>query len=186
MNLKFFLKPLITFFLMNLTSCITIDTTEFSCGKFSNSSSVSLSDLLKSPEFVTINEKSFKLFVTINYLDKDGIISKFPSQFLPKFKSSCAEGSSGYMYTLKDNKYLEALDSYKIERIWYINSKKEVWETSNLTLDNYLGDPLIKKMFIVKESLPNFRSNYISDIIVKFTYNDKSHFIKQRYSIYNY
>lgn len=170
-NKLLFLTILNTTFLLNSCGAI-IDTSDSSCSKMSETSSIPISELLKSPEYINIDNKEFRLNVgmaTPAYMPT-------VKTFFPKFEHHCYQSASGFI--MSDNSIAEnitgvALSPDSLERIWFINSENKIWESNKL---NFSSD---EKTDFKVEGV-NFKSagNGNLKIFLKFKYKENSYIIK--------
>jgi hypothetical protein len=160
-----------------LSSCSSIDITDFSCEKMSKNSSVKVSELLDKPRTINIDDKTLRLrFIINNSVTING--NTFPKNIFPEIINNCSDFSFGYIYYPIDRKESFFLELYFVERVWFISTEDEVWETSNITSNYYLESPNTPNSIKINGPIPNFRKNIISNVIVKFKYKGKDYFIR--------
>lgn len=170
-------KSTIIILMLFLSSCSYIDVTDLSCEKMSKYSSIKVSELIDKPKVVTIDNKDLRLRFTINKRVVTINGRTFPNNILPEVVNNCSNSSFGYMFHQINYKESFFLEPYSVEKVWFIDTINEIWETSNITSNYNLESPNTPNAIKINGSIPSFK-NIVSNVVVKFKYKEKDYFIR--------
>lgn len=155
-----------------LNSCGTIDTSDSSCAKMSDTSTIPISELLNSSEAINIDNNKFRLNVSLI----EPAYMPTVKTFFPKFEHHCYQSARGFIMSnnsIAENITGVTLSPDSLERIWFINSENKVWETDKLDFSSN------EKTDFKVEGV-NFKAagNGNLKIFLKFKYKENSYIIK--------
>lgn len=174
--LKRYLFGFMSLLFISSSSC-TFDTTVLSCSKMTNTSSVSIDELLKAPESIIIDNKNYEIVGDITvYGSEGGSVDIFPT-FKTKNRCSSVGFRTQHIQAINTTG-INISSNYKYKTLWVLINN-QVWET------NYIKPTELGSSFThMTDNGPSFELGKEAKIIVKISDDKgKDFFLKSKDSL---